>query len=77
MTGERQPKIAAATVKEIFSTSKAHLSLPAAAVGLLVLIAFVTWGWARWQSKFSRVIAAEQNERSQPEAAVLSDDGRF
>ncbi len=65
MTGERQPRIAASTVKEIFSTTNAYRNLPVAVVGLLVLLALVIWAWAKWRSKSSGAIAAKQYERSQ------------
>ena len=74
MTGERQPRIAASTVKEIFSTPTAYGILPAAAAGLLALLALGAWGWARWQAKSSEISGAMQDERSQPEAIVLSDN---
>jgi cellulose synthase/poly-beta-1,6-N-acetylglucosamine synthase-like glycosyltransferase len=50
MTGERRPRLAASTVKEIFSTASEYRNLPAAAVGLLVLLALTAWGWASWRS---------------------------
>ncbi len=50
MTGERRPRLAASTVKEIFSTAGEYRNLPAAAVGLLVLLALTAWGWASWRS---------------------------
>ncbi len=49
MTGERQPRMAASTVKEMFSAAKAGRSLPAAVVALLILFALAGWGWARWR----------------------------
>jgi hypothetical protein len=39
MTGERQPRIAAATVKEMFATSSSTRVLPAAAVAMLAVLA--------------------------------------
>ena len=49
MTGERQPRMAASTVKEMFSAANAGRRLPAAVVTLLILFAVAGWGWARWR----------------------------
>jgi glycosyl hydrolase family 2 len=65
MTGERQPRMATSIVKEIFSTANTYPSLPAAGVGLLVVLALGAWGWATWRSKPSEVKSADGNERSQ------------
>lgn len=47
MTGERQPRLAAATVKEIFAASSSTRTIPAVAVAMLVLLAAGGWGIAR------------------------------
>lgn len=54
MTAERQPRIAAAAVKEIFATSLARRAAPAATVGVLVLLAAGIWGTARWRRRVPR-----------------------
>jgi hypothetical protein len=51
MTGERQPRMAASTVREIFSAAHGDRGLPAAVTGLLLLLALGSWGWARWQGR--------------------------
>jgi hypothetical protein len=49
MTGERQPRMAASTVKEMFSIASGGRGLPVAVVTLLILFALAGWGWARWR----------------------------
>src|SRR6266403_2546643 len=49
-TGERQPRMAAAAVKEIFATSSSARFVPAAAVAMLVVLAVGGWGVAKWRS---------------------------
>lgn len=47
VTGERQPRPAAATVKEMFAASSSTRTIPAVAVAMLVLLAAGTWGVAK------------------------------
>lgn len=54
MTGERQPRIAADAVKQMFATSSSTRAVPAAAVALLVLLAAGGWGVARWRRTVRR-----------------------
>jgi hypothetical protein len=49
MTGERQPRVSAAAVKEMFRTSTSKRAVPAAAVAILVFLAAGGWGLARWR----------------------------
>jgi cellulose synthase/poly-beta-1,6-N-acetylglucosamine synthase-like glycosyltransferase len=51
VTGERQPRIAAGTVKKMFATSSSGTTVPAAAVAMLVILAAGGWGVARWHSR--------------------------
>ncbi len=51
MTGERQPRMAAAAVKDMFATSSSKRAVPAAAVAMLVLLAAGGWGVAKWRSR--------------------------
>jgi GT2 family glycosyltransferase len=51
MTAERQPRIAAIAVKEMFATSLATRAAPAAVVGVIVLFAFGAWALARWRQR--------------------------
>jgi Glycosyl hydrolases family 2, TIM barrel domain len=47
MTGERQPRMAAAAVKEMFTTTSSKQAVPASAVAILVLLAVGGWGLAQ------------------------------
>jgi hypothetical protein len=51
MTGERQPRIAAATVREMFATSSSARVVPAAAIAMLMLSAAGGWGVPKWRSR--------------------------
>jgi len=51
MTGERQPRMAATAVKEMFATSAPGRFVPAAAVVMLVLLAAGGWGVAKRRSR--------------------------
>lgn len=51
MTGERQPRMAAAALKEMFATSAPGRFVPAAAVAMLVLLAAGGWGIAKRRSR--------------------------
>lgn len=55
VTGERQPRMAAPAVKQMFTTSSSARALPAAAVTMLVLLAAGGWGVARWHRTVRRV----------------------
>jgi GT2 family glycosyltransferase len=61
VTAERQPRAAAATVKDMFSSSKSsQISLtpsrviPAGVVLLLIVASCGAWSWARWRAAPSR-----------------------
>jgi hypothetical protein len=49
MTGERQPRIAATAVKEMYAMASSRQVVPAATVALLVLLAAGGWVLARWR----------------------------
>jgi hypothetical protein len=51
VTGERQPRIAAAVVKDMFATSFATRAAPAVSVGAMVFLAVGVWGVARWRRR--------------------------
>jgi hypothetical protein len=65
VTGERQPRMAASAVKEMFAINHRDRTLPEAVTGFLALLALGAWGWARWRFHLRGAVAAQQKERSQ------------
>jgi hypothetical protein len=68
MTAERQPKLAAVAVKEMFSSSNVKATsalsirvIPAALVCLLILLACGAWLWAKSRMPSEQVNSATQN----------------
>ncbi len=60
VTAERQPRVASAAVKDMFSTSKssqislAPRMIPAGIVLLLIVASCGAWSWARWRAAANR-----------------------